>query len=103
MPDTTSDAELATRLLSRRYATEHFVYRKDKYWHGNYMVNHTVRVAIPIFSAVFPGCQAVFLFNNASNHSSYAADALRVEDMNLHPKGKQRILREGFMSGKVLS
>ena len=89
IPDTISNAELATRLLPRRYATEYFVYRKDKYWHGDDMVDHTVRTAIPIFNAVFPGCQAVFLFNNSSNRSPYAADVLRVENMNLHPSGKQ--------------
>ena len=66
------------------------------------MVNHTIKVAVPIFNAVFPGCQAVFLFDNASNHSTYAANALRVENMNLHPGGKQSMLREGFMHGKGL-
>ena len=63
---------------------------------------HTVRVAIPIFNAVFSGGQAVFLFDCASNHSSHVADALRVENMNLHPGGKQRMLREGLMHGKRL-
>ncbi len=100
VPDAISDTELAARLLPRRYATEYFVYGKDKYWRGDDMVDHTVKVAIPIFNAAFPGCQAVFLFDNASNHSSYAADALRVENMNLHPGGKQGWLRDGFIHGK---
>ena len=55
---------------------------------------------IPIFSATFPGCQAASTFDNASIHCSYAADALRVENMNLHPGGKQGMLREAFMHGK---
>ena len=59
-----------------------------------------MEVATPIFNAAFPGCQAMFIFDNAFNHSSYAADALRVENMNLHPEGKQSILREGFMDHK---
>ena len=42
----------------------------------------------------------MFLFDNASNHSSYATDALQVENMNLYPGGKQGILREGFMHHK---
>ena len=67
------------------------------------MIDHTVKVAIPTFNAAFPGCQAVFLFDNASNHSSYAADALQVENMNLHPGGKQGILREGFIHHKGLT
>ena len=58
------------------------------------MVNNTVKVAIPIFNAAFPGCRAVFAFDNASNHFSYAADALRVGNMNLYPEGKQGKLRE---------
>lgn len=53
--------------------------------------------AIPIFNATFPNCQAVFFFDNASNHSSYAADALRVENMNLNPGGKQAWLRDGYI------
>ena len=97
-----SDAELAARLLPRRYATEYFVYGKDKYWQGDDMVKYTVKVAVPIFNATFPGCQAVFAFDNASNHYSYAAEALRVENMNPHPGGKQGTLREAFMHGKGL-
>jgi len=100
VPDTISDAELSTRLLPRRYATEYFIYGKDKYWQGDDMVDHTLKVAIPIFNATFPGCQAIFLFDNASNHSSYAADALRVDNMNLHPGGKQSWLRDGFIHEK---
>ena len=102
VPDTISDTELATQLLPRRFATEYFIYGKDKYWRGDDMVDHTVKVAIPIFNAAFPGCQAIFAFDNASNHCSYATDALRVENMNLNPGVKQGILREGFMHGKGL-
>ena len=68
-PDTISDTELAAQLLPRRFATEHFTYGKDKYWRGGDMVNHIVKVAIPIFNAAFPGCQAIFAFDNASNHA----------------------------------
>ena len=100
VPYTISDTELAVRILPRRYATEYFIYGKDKYWRGDDMVDHTVKVAIPIFNAAFPGCQAVFLFDNASSHSSYADDALRVENMNLNPGGKQGWLRDGFILGK---
>ena len=102
VPDIVLDAELAAQLLPHRYATEYFMYGKDKYWQGDDMVNHTTKVAIPIFNAIFPGCQAVFAFDNASNHCSYAADALRVKNINLHPGGKQGVLREAFMYGKGL-
>lgn len=101
VPDTITDAELATRLQPRRYAAEYFVYGKDKYWRGDGMVDHAAKAAIPIFNAALPDCQAVVLFDNASNHSC-AAGALRVENINLHPGGKQNMLREDFMHGKGL-
>ena len=53
-------------------------------------------------NSTFPGYQAVFSFDNSSNHLSYAADALRVENTNPHPGGKQGMLREAFMHGKEL-
>ena len=102
VPDTVSDAELDTRLLPRRHATEYFIYGKDKYWQGDDMANHTAKVAIPIFNSAFPSYQAVFAFDNASNHCAYTANALRVENMNLHPGGKQGMLWEAFMHGKGL-
>ena len=64
------------------------------------MVDHTVNAAIPIFNAAFPSCQAMFLFDNASSHPSYVADALRAENMNLPPESKQGMLWKGFMHGK---
>ena len=73
-----------------------------KNWFGDDMVDHTVKVIVLIFNAAFPGCQAVFLFDNASDHSSCATGALRIGNMNLHPGGKQDVLREGFMHGKEL-
>ena len=76
IPDTVSDAELAAQLLPLWYATKCFVYGKDKYWQGDGMVNYIAKVAIPIFNATFSSCQAVFAFDNASNHCSYAASAL---------------------------
>jgi len=100
VPDAISDTEVTAQLLPRRYATEYFIYGKDKYWRGDDMVDHTVNVAIPIFNAAFPGCQALFLFDNASSHSSYADDALRVENMNLKPGGKQGWLRDNFIYEK---
>ena len=51
----------------------------------------STRCTTPISNAAFPGCQAVFAFDNASNNCSYAADALRVENMNFYPGGKQRV------------
>src|SRR5439155_19491211 len=52
-----------------------------------------------MFEAVFPGYQALFLFDNARNHASYANDALLVRNMNLGPGGEQKCLRPGYMNG----
>ena len=41
---------LAALPLPRRYATEYFVY---KYWRGDDMVDHTVKVAFPILMLHF--------------------------------------------------
>ena len=46
------------------------------------MIHDDGRIACaraPFQVHAFPGCQAVFLFDNASNQSIYAADALRVK------------------------
>ena len=43
------------------------------------MVDHVVRVAVAIFNAVFPSRQAVLY--EASNNSSYVANAFRVENI----------------------
>jgi len=64
------------------------------------MVQHTLEAAIPIFERAFAGRQAVFLYDNASNHNAYAPDALLVGNMNLGLDNKQAILREGFIHAK---
>jgi hypothetical protein len=46
--------------------------------------------AIPIFEACFPGCQALFLFDNSSNHDCFSSDALVAARMNLGPGAGQR-------------
>jgi hypothetical protein len=71
-------------------------YGKDNYWTGDKMVEHAVRVALPIFRYAFPNCQALFAFDNASNHCSFSEDALVAKRMNLNPGGQQPIMREGF-------
>jgi len=55
---------------------------------------HSRHVAISIFKYAFPNCEGLFAFDNASNHSAFAADALVVAKMNLMPRGKQPPLRD---------
>jgi len=44
--------------------------------------------AIPLFEAEFPGCRALFLFDNAKTHIKYADNTLLVSKMNLADGGK---------------
>jgi hypothetical protein len=103
VPDTIPDSELLKDPMwvlvddkPIRDAMWLLEYGKDNYWTGDKMIWHTMRIAVPIFRYAFPGCQALFAFDNASNHCAFADDALLASRMNLSPGGKQAKLREGF-------
>lgn len=49
--------------------------------------------AIPIFETRYPGCVAVFLFDNSTNHGCMAEDALLASKMNLKDGGKNQVAR----------
>ena len=55
-----------------------------------------MKCAIPIFEARFSGCQALFAFDNASNHSTFLPDILIAKNMNLNPGGKQSKIQNIF-------
>jgi len=61
---------------------------KDNYWTGDKMVDHTLQIAILIFKFAFPDCEALFAFDNASNHCAFASDALLVSRMNRNLDGQ---------------
>ena len=110
VPDHVSDTELLTDPMwlrddngkPVRKAIEYLEYGKDNYWTGEKMVEHTMRAAIPIFKHAFPNCEGLFAFDNASNHSAFAANALVAAKMNLMPGGKQPLLRDGWDHGRDL-
>src|SRR5437763_14413755 len=52
--------------------------------------------AIPIFETLFPNCIAVFAFDNSSNHSAFAPDALVAKRMNIGPGGNAPKMRDTF-------
>ena len=91
VPWTISD-ELHELGLPRRYATEYLEYSKDNYWTSDLMIDHAIQIAPPIFRTAFPGCIAVFAFDNASNHACFASDALRAEKLNKGPSGAQPLM-----------
>ena len=60
----------------------------DIWWDGEKLLEQIKTKAIPLFEAEFPGCKALFLFDNAKTHCKYADNALRVSKMNLVDGGK---------------
>lgn len=84
----------------RRYAGELFEYSKDNYWTAEKMINQVKSIAIPLFELAWPKdkYQALFMFDNSSNHSCMPEDALNVWHMNLKPGGKQAHMRPGVNS-----
>jgi len=60
------------------------------------MADLATQSAAKVFPYAFPGCQALFAFDNASNHSGFACNALVASQMNLNPGGKQQLIREMF-------
>ncbi|EFP85140.2 uncharacterized protein PGTG_11309 [Puccinia graminis f. sp. tritici CRL 75-36-700-3] len=66
----------------------------DKWWDMDQLCHQVARKAIPIFETTHPNSQAIFIFDCSSAHGAYSKSALRVQNMNLNPGGKQSILRD---------
>lgn len=47
------------------------------------MMEQLTNKAIPAFERAFPGCQALFAFDNAKCPQKYAVDALHTGNINL--------------------
>jgi hypothetical protein len=60
------------------------------------MMEQLETLAIPLFEKRYPRYQAVFLFDNATNHATYDDAALRAEKLNLGSGGEQARVRDGF-------
>jgi hypothetical protein len=63
----------------------------DSWWDTNRLLDQMQTKAIPIFECAYPGCQALFIFDQSSAHMSLGPDALNAFDMNRSDGGKQRI------------
>jgi len=70
--------------------------KEDGYWDGSKLLDQVLKKALPIAESLYPGYQFLFLFDNATSHSVYADDALRVPKMNKGEGGAQAILRDGW-------
>ena len=70
-------------------AVTYFEYRKieEGYWIGEHLLDQVQKKALPIGEVLYPGYALLFLFDNATSHSVYTKNALRVGNMN---KGSRR-------------
>ncbi|KAG2211009.1 hypothetical protein INT45_003016 [Circinella minor] len=73
---------------------------REGYWNSDNLHQQLIDDAIPLFENLHPGCQAVFLFDQSSNHRAYASDALVASRLILSDKDlsadKEPIMKEGW-------
>ncbi|KAA8896893.1 hypothetical protein FN846DRAFT_993445 [Sphaerosporella brunnea] len=67
----------------------------DTWFNGELLRAQTILAAIPLFEAAYPGCKALFVFDNATIHLSYRDDALLAQNIALNP-GKGTNVRDTF-------
>ena len=68
----------------------------EEYWTAKHLIEQVEYKAIPIFEALFPNSIGVFAFDNSSNHSAFASDALVVKRMNIGPGGNAPKMHDTF-------
>jgi len=95
LPKTQQD-ELVNAGIPMEAATT-FEYGNDEgHWDGAKLLQQIFDRALPIAEALYPGYELLFLFDNATSHSTYAEDALRTNKMNKGDGGQQSFLRNGW-------
>lgn len=84
--------------LTLTEAVEIFEYGKNHkgYWDGAKLHQQVITKALPVAEVLYSGYSLLFLFDNATSHSVYAKNALRTQEMNKGPGGKQAQLRNGW-------
>lgn len=80
----------------QREAMEMIEFGSDSWWTSDKLVTQVIELAIPIFELQFPGCQALFLFDNTPSHHAWPTDALRAHTMNLTAGGKAPVMKDGW-------
>lgn len=60
----------------------------DGYWTNANLVEQVKTRAIPIFKALHPNWQGLFMFDNSQNHHAMPPDALNAKTLNLSDGGK---------------
>ena len=80
-----------------RECTRIFEPTQGEFWPSLHMEYQLQYLAISLFEAQWLVHQAVFIFDNATNHTAFALDALRVAHMNLSSRGNQNHnMRDGW-------
>ncbi|OAD75544.1 hypothetical protein PHYBLDRAFT_64457 [Phycomyces blakesleeanus NRRL 1555(-)] len=59
---------------------------RDGYWTSAHMLKQLESNAIPLFEVIHPGCKAVFVFNQSTNHKAYSQNALIANKITLGDK-----------------
>lgn len=79
--------------------------RNDGYWRGKDVVDQLLSRAIPVFEKLHPGCQALFLFDNSTNHGCFAPNSLRVNNLNMGDGLKKgtRFMRDTYYNERKQS
>lgn len=65
----------------------------DAWWDLAQLMDQT-KIAVDIFEYLHPDKVGIWLFDCSSAHEGLAADALNVNNMNVNPGGKQRVMRD---------
>lgn len=66
----------------------------DAWWNMEQLCRQIEHKAIPIFNALHPDAQEVFVFDCSSAHEAYSPTALRVQNMNIGIDGNKPNVRD---------
>lgn len=61
----------------------------DAWWDCEQLIEQVKKKAIPVFEEVYPGCQALFIFDQSSAHAALPPDVLKAFEMNKSNRGAQ--------------
>ncbi len=73
--------------------------QRDGYFNNDQLLIQ-VEKTITVFEEIHPSSRGLFLFDNAPSHKKVADDSLKVDKMNVHPGGKQPVMRDSVWDGK---
>lgn len=103
VPARISGEEMRAAGVTRQDASDFLEYDgKDNWRDAEKMCIHIHTVVLPMFELIFPRIQGVFLYDNATNHSCFADDALNAYKIQMTPGGVQPKMREGFGYNRMM-